>query len=244
MLFVPWFDQALTCLVAFAGWFALRALKAANSRRAVLWSLGCGAAAGTATFSSFGAAPMIVTVWLIAIAAAAGDRVTWARIGLPTSAALVAFAAWWVGPILYGYHPLDVMMTGLRLHREDWTMTRTRELWWRYNLLDFGMFAGWPLIATLALRAGQIPRAMVSTRLMLVAGAGALFVLDAADVTRGEVGRLWMPLLALLLPLAVAAITPVPIPGSDARRGDDVRLVVLVALQAAICLTIRLSWDV
>jgi hypothetical protein len=241
-LFVPSFDQAVTCLVAFATWFALRALKGTSSA-AVLFGVACGLTAGLATFSSFSAPPMLAAAGLVTMAAAVSTSVRAPRMMTVVASASAGFAALSVAPIIQGYHTLDVMMTALRLHRERWTLTRTRQLWWRYNLLDFGVFAGWPVLATLALRFQNLRYAVRPARLMFATGIGALLMLDAADVTRGEVGRLWMPLLALLLPLAIAAITPLVAARSDANRNTTAAFVVLVALQAAFCLSIRLSWD-
>ena len=52
-----------------------------------------------------------------------------------------------------------------------------------------------------------------------------------------------MPLVPLLFPLALAAITPAE--RDEPRRVQQhAALTVLAALQAALCIAIRLSWDV
>ena len=121
---------------------------------------------------------------------------------------------------------------------------RSYGLWLLFNPLDLALFLGVP-VAVLALgRVTEAARATLDGRAeapdrftaMLALGLGLLWL---SGTTRGEVGRIWIPLMPVLL---VAAL---------ARRGDErgsagpslSEAAVLGLLLAATSLALRLAWD-
>jgi hypothetical protein len=75
-----------------------------------------------------------------------------------------------------------------------------------------------------------------AARFGLALGAG-LCVLLLSGVTRGEVGRIWIPLMPLALAATVAARAE---PGAS-PEGDDITA--LAALAGACSLAVRISWE-
>jgi hypothetical protein len=97
------------------------------------------------------------------------------------------------------------MRTALAIHREAYTAPRSYALWLAFDPLDLALFLGLP-VAVLALGhavsaarrglAGAPLDPVDRFGLAVVAGVAALVLLG---VTRGEVGRIWIPLMPLLL---------------------------------------------
>ncbi len=99
----------------------------------------------------------------------------------------------------------------MQIHRDHYTAPRDRNLWLRFNLLDFSIFVGWPVLAwvgALSMRRAALDtadRARESLQLLVVVGA-VILAIDLADLTRAEVGRVWMPLMPMVFAgLGVAA---------------------------------------
>src|SRR5205085_505834 len=117
------------------------------------------------------------------------------------------------------------------LHRDHYTPPG-RWLWLWFNLLDFTVFLGWP-VAAWAVALAVRGRSWWAARL-IGALAAFLALLDFADVTRSEVGRLWMP----LMPFAFAA-TGVAAANDDTRSAEWILVAVLLAI---VSLTLALYW--
>jgi hypothetical protein len=235
LFFVPNFDAVVTLLVATAGALGSVSVTSRNPRLGSLWAFGAGLAAGAAFFCSFGALPMLATAGLLVVCLAHRTRVPLLRLG--TVGAVVGLGAIVVigVPAALGFDRPAVLQRSLRLHREHFTLPRSRTLWLRFNLLDFSIFLGWPLLAWAA---GLVAftRRETGRRGWLALGVVAALVLlvDLADVTRGEVGRLWMP----FMPLMFAAVG---IGAQSRARAADWLLVAL--LLAAHALLIALHWS-
>jgi hypothetical protein len=105
-----------------------------------------------------------------------------------------------------------------------YTAPRSYALWLLFDPLDLALFLGLPVALTLVLRAalpGEGGPVATRFRLTLLAGV-ALLVLSG--VTRGEVGRLWIPLMPALL--ASALVTG----AEDPSRGEALGQGALLAL--------------
>lgn len=196
VLFVPQFDQALTLLVA--GVAAL--LAGATSGRPWFRATAAGLVGGVAVYVSYGAAPMLLIAGLAALAAGVCDRPSFRRAVAVAAVAAIAL----VTVTILGRESMDAASTALRIHREAYTTLRGYALWLGFNLLDLAVFLGVPVAvlaldqATGALRAVIGGRAGATERFTaaIALGMGALWL---SGTTRGEVGRIWLPLMPLLL---------------------------------------------
>lgn len=233
VLFVPQFDQALALLVAGAA--ALLA-GAAEGPRPWLRAAAAGVLGGVAVYVSYGAAPMMVIAGLAALAATAHDRPSLRRAATVLAVAGLAL----ITTALLGQESMAGALTALRIHREAYTTVRSYALWLGFNLLDLAVFLGVPLAvlglaqATGALRAVFGGRAEATARFtaVITLGLGALWL---SGTTRGEVGRIWLPLMPLLL---VAAWTR----RADTPAPSRLQAVLLGLLLAATCFVLRVFW--
>jgi len=98
--------------------------------------------------------------------------------------------------------------------------------WLRFNLLDFSIFLGWPLIAWLvALSSGD--RKDPGRRILLTMTL-CVVLIDVADLTRSEVGRLRMPLMQMICAgSGVAASAP-----ASTRNSEWMLVAVLLAISS------------
>jgi hypothetical protein len=182
---------------------------------------------GLALFTSYGAAVFLAIGGLAALAAADGAA-SLRRVVLGAAAAGVAGLTAFGVPALLGHHPARAMLTALSIHREMYTTPRSYALWLLFNPLDFALFLGLPVaVAGLLLLAGTARHVAGGgdgspiTRFRLVAFAGMAALL-ALGVTRGEVGRLWIPLMPLVLVASLGA-------GSAPGRRESVLHATLLA---------------
>jgi hypothetical protein len=238
-LMTPQFDQALALPVAGATVLLLAAGVA--TRRGPVWAVLAGLLGGIAIFASYGAAAFLAIGGGAALAAAGNGRTGLGRPArLATLATAVAGLVAFVVPALLGHQPVRALLTALDIHREMYTAPRSYALWLVFNPVDLALFLGVPVAAAgfmlvpRVVRGAALDAAGVSLdrlRLAVFAGVG---VLVALGVTRGEVGRIWIPLMPLLL---VASLG-----GHDA---PDRRVALLQGtLLAALTLTIGSYWIV
>jgi hypothetical protein len=200
---VPQFDQALALPVVAAAVLLLKAGQArsfpAAARRATL----AGALGGLALFVSYGSAAFLVIAG-VAVLAGAGTSLRRSAILAGVAAAVAGLAAFGL-PALLGHDPARALFTALSIHREIYTAPRGYAVWLLFNPLDFALFVGVPVAVTGLLvllrtlgrvvgRAGADP--INRFRLASLAAVTGLLVLG---VTRGEVGRIWIPLMPLVL---------------------------------------------
>lgn len=233
-LMTPQFDQALALPVAAATLLALRALRADGQGRAAGRAALAGVVGGIALFTSYGAMAFLVIGGACALAAATKAwRRSWALALGGAVTALVAFGV----PALLGHEPFRALATALRIHREVYTAPRSYGLWLLFDPLDLALFLGVPVAVAGLLRL----RALASSpslapvgrfRRAAFAGVAALVLLG---VTRGEVGRLWIPLMPLLL---VASL------GREHGTPDTREALLQGALLAALTLAIGRYWVV
>jgi hypothetical protein len=238
-LMTPELDQALALPVAGAA--ALLAASVEMPWMAVL----AGLAGGLALLMSYGAAALLVIAGVAGLAAAGGPAGP--RLRRAVTAALVAAAVLCL-PAILGHPSLQAAAAALRIHRQQYTLLRSYGLWLFFNPLDGAVFLGAPVAALLAARGLEIarrlgarprPSLLAVDRFTLAAGVG-LAVLCLSGVTRGEVGRLWLPVIPLLLVAAVARPAEGNVPAGPTSR----EAVVLGILLASAALVIRIFWDV
>jgi len=182
-------------------------------------------------FFSYGA-PLLVALGAAAamsplLATPAGRR---RAVLVAAVAAAVAVACFFVSA-LFGHHPLDSARTALAIHREQFTVHRSYARWLVSDLLDLALFLGVPTV----LFALMLPR--TSFRL---AATGGVLLLVASGLIRGEMGRILVPLMPVLLVASV--VSP---PSADALEGEPSLSTALVlgSLLAATDIVLRLSWD-
>jgi hypothetical protein len=218
VLVLPQFDQALALPVAFSTLALARALRAETAARAAAWSVAAGLAGGTAAFLSYGAPAFLALggVAVFAAAVAGGAKLTRA-LGWCVLAGLVT-GAMFAAPALVGHHPLASMREALRIHREFFTEPRDYAVWLVFDPLDLAVFIGLPVAASLVLASLRSARRLIARSRLKPDEAfrlGALVTLLAlllSGETRGEVGRIWIPLMPVLLVAALAR---------PAHQGDD-----------------------
>lgn len=225
-LMSPQFDQALALPVAGAVALLARATLAAGRARIAL-ALAAGAAGFAASFVSYGAVAY-VAIGAVAVGLALARPREWAQaVALAVGAAVVCLGV----TVALGHEPLAAARTALAFHREAYTAPRSYTLWLAWNPLDLALFLGAPLAALgLARLAARPADAAGRFRLAIVAGVGLLLV---SGSVRGELGRIGVPLMALLLP---AALADRPLPARDAT--------LLGALLAGLAILIRTRWMV
>jgi hypothetical protein len=203
-LMTPQFDQALALPVVAAAGLLLAA--GAGTRRGPVSAILAGLVAGVALWVSYGAAAFLAIGGVAALAAAYDGRAGLRRrAGLTTLSAAVAGVVAFGVPALFGHQPVRAMLTALSIHREMYTTPRSYALWLAFNPLDLALFLGVPVAAAgLLVLPRSVRRSAPDTvrtpmdrfRLALF---GGIAVLLALGVTRGEVGRIWIPLMPLLL---------------------------------------------
>jgi hypothetical protein len=201
-----------------------------------------GLLAAIAAFVSYGAAAFLVVGGLCALALAPSGRDLVRRVLPALALAALTAGLLTAASALLGHDPLASARAALAIHREVYTVPRSYALWLLYNPLDFAVFLGVP-VAVLALarvlglaRQGRWAALDPAARFGLALGAG-LCVLLLSGVTRGEVGRIWIPLMPLALAATVAARAE---PGAG-PEGDDITA--LAALAGACSLAVRISWE-
>jgi hypothetical protein len=223
-LMSPQFDQAIALPVAGAVALLARATLAEGRARAA-FALAAGVAGFTASFFSYGAVAY-VAIGALAVLAAAGRVRPWARaaaIALGSAAACLALT------VALGHEPLAAARTALAFHREAYTAPRSYALWLAWNPLDLALFLGAPLAAIGAARLAARP-ADAAARFRLAIALGVVALLLSGSV-RGELGRIGVPLMALLLP---AATGDRPLTARDAA--------LLAALLAGLTILVRVRW--
>jgi hypothetical protein len=225
----PQLDQALALPVTGATALLLLASERPDTRAVLARGTLAGALGGLALFASYGAAAFLLIGGLAVLAAAHPARLRRAVFLAALAGTLAGLLALGV-PALLGHDSLRALFTALSIHRESYTAPRSYALWLVFNPLDLALFLGVPVaVSGLIALPGSVSRIVHAGggapldrfRLALFGGVACLLALG---VTRGEVGRIWIPLMPLLLVACVGA------PESPDRR---TALVVAVLLGAS-----------
>jgi hypothetical protein len=193
VLFIPQFDQALAFVTASAAALVLAAAAGTSASRRAALAIAGGLLGCVALFVSYGSLVFLAFVGLAVLVVGRGSKPTWAVLLVAATTTLAVVAA----TAVLGYDPIASLRTALAIHRETYTRPRSYALWLGFDVLDLGLFLGPPVAALFVWRIAKSPLARA------LAVALALLVLSGA--TRGEVGRLWIPLMPLLLVAAVVS---------------------------------------
>ena len=226
-LMSPQFDQALALPVAGAVALLARAHARDGTRADRASPCAAGAAGFAASFVSYGAVAY-VAIGAVAVGVALARPREWTQaVALAAGAAVACLAV----TIALGHEPLAAARTALAFHREAYTAPRSYALWLLWNPLDLALFLGAPLAAIgIARLAARPADAAARFRLAIASGIAALLL---TGTVRGELGRIGVPLMALLLPAAL---------GDRALAARDATL--LAALLAVLAILIRARWMV
>jgi hypothetical protein len=236
-LFAGSLDAALALPVTAFAALLLSAARGPRTPRTTLEAAAAGACAGVALFGSYGALAFLALAGVAVAAAVVRDRTSAVRFARDaTVAAAMALLLAFVVPALLGHEPLRAMRTALAIHHAEYTAPRRYALWLAFNPLDLAIFAGLPFALLAVWRAvsgrGRSGRrtSLERFRSAFFAGLAALVV---AGVTRGEVGRLFVPLVPLVLLASAGDDEPSP------------RLFALVpaAIAAAFTVAIASRWS-
>lgn len=238
-LVTPALDATVALAVTACSVLLARAARSSLLRRTLALAGLAGICGGLGVFTSYGAVTFLALGALAVIAAASRERPQLIRaISASTLAGagtvLVAFGV----PALLGHQPLAALRTALDVHRALFTAPRSYALWLVFNPLDFALFLGlpvaiaglWALRHSLRCLVSHVPLG-TRARFRLALAAG-LLVLLLLGVTRGEVGRLWIPLMPLVL---VAAFAEGPEEPSAAEATGIAALVATLTLTIASC---------
>jgi hypothetical protein len=192
---------------------------------------GAGLLAGVALFFSYGA-PLLIGLGAAAAAVPAlrtpeGRR----RAALFGAIALAVAFVCFLAPAVLGHHPLASARAALAIHRDQFTVHRSYARWLVSDLLDLALFLGVPTV----LFALMLPRTPFR-----LAATGGVLLLVASGLIRGEMGRILVPLMPVLLVASV--VSP---PSADAPEGEPSLSTALVlgTLLAATDVVLRLSWE-
>ena len=195
--------------------------------------------------------PLLPNCWLAALTLAswgtgfARRAVVTTCVGLAGAAVVVAL------PVAAGHEPVQAARTALTIHREIYTEPRSYALWLAFNPVDLGLFLGVPLalaygqqvlgaLTRLRPAAGPSPTTVMD-RFRLATAIGLALLLLSGTV-RGEVGRIWIPLMPLLL---VASLAEPGTTGDETAPGPTASEAMLLAvLLAALCVALRTWWRV
>jgi hypothetical protein len=180
----------------------------------------------------------------VLVAAVAGGTSLPRALGWCALAGVVT-AASFAAPALVGHHPIASMREALRIHREFFTEPRDYGAWLVFDPLDLAVFIGLPVAASLAAagRSRRAPprrrvRACRRTRPSAWELSATLFLLLMSGQTRGEVGRIWIPIMPVLLVAALAR----PARPDDDSAPNAASAVVLAAAVAPATIAIALWW--
>ena len=224
-LYFPELDPLLALFAACA----LAVFVAGVQRRAWALYAAAGAILGLGLFVSFGLLPVfaVAAIYALLCAWATGERRAWREAG--ASIAWLAGAALAVQLLLAGVfrtQPLAILAFGLGTHRHIAEAFHRQYLpWLGANIVEFGLFFGWPLFALLLWRlvalGGERPGALQNKANALgLAALATLALVDVSGTVRGETGRIWLFFMPPLVVWLVAAT-------ADDGRGAGWRLVAL-----------------
>ncbi len=244
VLMAPQIDQMIALPVAASCAALALAVVEREEGRALAWAAVAGAGGGAAVFLTYGAPAFLAVGGLAALGLGLvrgiGARVIATRVGL----AAATTAALFLAPALLGHHPIASLFAALAIHREFYTAPRQYGAWLVFDPLDVAVFLGAPVAAALVValvRARREAAGRLGAGGFRLGAALGLALLVVSGQTRGEVGRLWIPIMPVLLVAALAR----PARTEEADAGDGptaVEACVLAVLLAACCLVLRGCW--
>ena len=240
-LMSPQFDQALALPVAAAAALAASAIVVGpRSKRGLLLAVAAGLLAGLSLYVSYGAMAFLPFAALPAIVLVVEERQRLRR-AAETGVLVLAGVSAVVGlTMALGHEPLRAARIALAIHRETFTRPRSYGLWLGFDALDYGLFLGVPVAVLAVLGLARSLTALVRGQgrpldRMRVTAAALFVLLVLSGTTRGEVGRIWIPLMPVVLVAALAR--------PEKEKGPTTQEALVVGLVLALqCLVIRSFW--
>ena len=235
--------DAATALPVTACALLLARASGATSRRSLATRAAlAGACGAVALFASYGSAAFLAIGGGAVVAWASVDRRALARAVAASAlaAAITALLALGV-PTALGHQPLLAMRTALAIHRAAFTLPRSYALWLVFNPLDLAVFSGLPVVVAglwalrRTIRRTFAAGPLVALDRFRLGVFGGVVLLLLMGVVRGEVGRILIPLMPLVL------VTSVTEGGSTPDTDEALGLGVLLA---ALTLAIDAYWVV
>ena len=231
-LMTPHFDQMLALFVTATSALIIGAVDG-HGRVAVL----AGLCAGIALQISYGAAVFVALAVAVAFSLTAGSE-RLRRYASPLFWATIAAAAVILLPMIWGHEPVAAARAGLALHRETYTHPRSYATWLLFNPLDLVVFVGIPVAVVGIVRLLRIGHGPFD-RMRSVLAAGTVVLLLSGTV-RGELGRIAIPLMPMLL---LAALGPNGDPAGDPRP-TAAETALAAILLAGLTIVIAARWSV
>jgi hypothetical protein len=235
--FSPYPDQALAGLITAALALLLAAGRSVTGRRLV-FTLAASACLAIALFLSYGSFAYAAVAMLVVIAVEWPLRRPARTVALVLAATactalLIAAARAW------NFNYLASARMALGIHRLEYTAPRQYSTWLWANLMDATLFAGAPVILlgvwgciARATSKGWSSDASVRARFAVLAG---ILLLDASGTTRGEVGRIWVP----MMPMMYFGLMP---DASDRPASTVAESLIVATLLATFTLAFALRW--
>ncbi|WP_420631973.1 hypothetical protein [Candidatus Leptofilum sp.] len=201
LIFAPLSDQLFALLtVLIVGTFLL-----GWQRQSGVWLFVSGLLLSFTTFLSIGNGTLVGVLGIYAVITL--WQTQWsirqhvlplAVFGLGTILVWLIFWLGWQAP------PWEIVQVGLAQHYELVTAKRSYGTWLLFNLVDVLIFTGLPIIAaflsTLIVATRNFRRRQLTPmQALAVSTAVLLLILNLSGSTRGEVGRIWLFLMPLLL---------------------------------------------
>jgi hypothetical protein len=256
-LMTPELDQALALPVT-----ATTALLAIACARTRTWRSTAGAAliagvcAAVALFVSYGALVFLVFGGCVTVALVDARRLP--HIALFVVLAGGVAAALNMLPVLLGHEPIAAMRAALATHHDRFTAPRSYRMWLLFNPWDLAVFLGIPIALLFVERSARVLTEVVRQgwrrptspmRRAQIVAATAIVTLIVSGIVRGEAGRIWIPIMPVLLLVSVVR-DAVRRKDRQPAEGQTYRVVgpsvgetlLLTALLFAACWTLRLSW--
>lgn len=186
-----------------------------------VWFAAAGMVAGLGAAITFGLLTGCITVGVLAVALSP-NRLTVRRLAVQAVAFAAGFAGAWAAVYAaLGVNLVAVFDQGLTAHaRATLGPQRTYAVWVWLNFVELALFVGLPVaalvtsVASARFRLWRPGRPMGPALALAAAGLSAMVVPTALGLVRGEVGRIWL----FLMPLLVAGALPAPDPGQPAKE--------------------------
>jgi hypothetical protein len=121
---------------------------------------------------------------------------------IPFGIGLIAvWLIYWLG---WGVAPWEIVQAGLKEHAALVTTQRSYNTWFIFNLLDLAIFSGFPavlaFVAAVLMAAKTFKRRSLSeAQTLALSTAVFIIILSLSGSTRGEVGRIWLFFMPLML---------------------------------------------
>ncbi|HOS92771.1 MAG TPA: glycosyltransferase family 39 protein [Armatimonadota bacterium] len=210
-------DQWVLFISMVLAWLAVEGI----TRDHWVWFAAAGVVAGLGTAVTFGFLTCCVAVGVLAVVLSP-SRPTVRRLAIRAVAFASGFAgAWALVSVTLGVNLIAVCEQGLNAHaRATLGPQRTHAVWAWLNFVELALFLGLPVAARVAsmvwaqLKLWSPRRPMTAGLALAVAGLSAMVLPSALGLVRGEVGRIWL----FLMPLLVAGALPAPGPGQPANE--------------------------